>query len=180
MNLTKTEMNSGATFWNFENELVNSNACLIVGTSGSGKTTLLKEMLQHLRTSYQLMLFSLKPDRKESSFKRVLVIDEFFFLGKTKIGEEIHKHIADILPFIRASNFKMILLSQSLNKSKSKHFDIDLCNLKLINLPEIRNYLESLGHIPSKFVAIKLRRGQFIKFSMQESPTVITHTHLAT
>lgn len=202
-NLTKTDMNSSAIPWDFMNELISSNACLVIGTSGSGKTTLLKELLQRFESSHQTFLYSLKPedfpdgscagfepenleklenllsslkeDRQQTFIKRLLVIDEFFFLGKTKIGEEIHKHIADILPFIRASNFKMILLSQSLNKSKSKHFDIDLCNLKLINLPEIRNYQESLGHIPSKFLALKLRRGQFIKLSLIEPARIITH-----
>lgn len=202
-NLTKTDLRSKAIPWDARKEILGSNCCLVIGQTGSGKTTMTKKLVT-LFPDYQIRLYSLKSedfpdgqckgfepenleelesflnglkeDKKLLNEKTLLIIDEFFVLTRIgEIGLQISKHISDLLPYCRAYNTKIILLSQTLNKSKLKDsFHIDLVSLKVISLPQISNYEDSLGYIPGRYF-LKLKRGQFIKFSLDEEPVLISH-----
>ena len=204
-NLTKSNLKSPALPFDFKHELKNSNIAYIVGSSGVGKTSLLIHLVDLIKDEYEVLLYSLKPEdfpegacknfepqnleelekllqkikdsKEETMIKRVVVIDEFLFLGKISgTGENTQKLISDIAPFNRSTNFKVVLLSQSIGRQKIKNLDLELINFKLINLPSLKLYSDSLGFLPSKFYSIKLNRGQWIKMSLLEEPMIVTHT----
>lgn len=201
--LTKTDLRSKAIPWDAKKEILGSNCVFIAAQSGAGKTTLLKSLIdffpEYTTKIYSLknedfpdgkckgfepenleelekFLSSLKEDRTLLNEKTLLVIDEFFVLTRIgEVGPQISKHISDLLPYCRAYKTKIILLGQSINKQKLKDFFLDLVNLKIVSLPQMGSYQDSLGYIPGRYF-LKLKRGQFIKFSLDEEPVLISHT----
>jgi energy-coupling factor transporter ATP-binding protein EcfA2 len=203
-NLATTDLHSRAIPWDAKKEILGSNCLFICAQSGAGKTTLLKSILG-LFPEYQVKLYSLKNEefldgqcknfepenlKELESFlsglkgdkgllneKTLIVIDEFFVLTRAgEIGSQISRHISDLLPYSRAYKTKIILLSQTLNKAKLKEsFHLDLVNLKIVSLPQIGSYQDSLGYIPGRYF-LKLKRGQFIKFGLDDEPVLVSHS----
>lgn len=182
--------------------LANINMLLISGTSGTGKTTIAKQILKCQTLTKNITIYTPKPDDylgyenvksfEESDIEEltnkirafnenksvrddieeVILLDEFYLLVNLKSSKSLVENINKCLAFNRASRFKIIAVTQTINKVMLNGFNLSLANTMLLNLPDIQNYTSSIGDVPAKFRQ-RLPMGKFLKCSLDEAMEVI-------
>jgi replicative DNA helicase len=177
------------------------NMCLIAATSGKGKTTIAKKLIKQC-TQKEITIYTPKPedyrdyqniktfeeseiieltqklkrfneDREyRQEINELIIIDEFYLLCNLNTSKNLITELNKTLAFNRATNLKIIAISQTINRSMLNNFNIALANTMLINVADIENYESSIGKIPKKYKQ-QIPSFKFLKISLDEPQEII-------
>lgn len=177
------------------------NMCFIVGTSGVGKTTIAKRIAKELHAKNTIIYTPKPKDYREyanvktfeegdileltqklknfnedkehrEEIDELLIIDEFYLLCNLNTSKNLITELNKTLAFNRSTKFKIIAISQTINRSMLNNFNVALANMKLLNVEDIENYESSIGKIQKKYKA-RLPKFKFLKMTLDDPNEVI-------
>jgi len=172
-------------------------------SSGRGKTVLFKRLLDDLKEK-ERMIFTTKPEDfggealeyteeniatlktyltiwlgdRETKLKSnmLIILDEAFVLFSDKKNDELAEMINKVLAFNRAYNLRFFFGLQIQTKSNLGKFNPSLIDTKMVSIPDVKNYLSSLGEIPKRLLSYHLKRGEFYFFYDNGSAQVLKYS----
>lgn len=177
------------------------NMCFIAGTPGVGKTTIAKKIEKEIHAkkitvytpkakdyknyenvksfeeqdiielTQRLKIFNEDKEHREE-VDELLIIDEFYLLCNLNTSKNLILELNKTLAFNRNTKFKIIAISQTINRSMLNNFNVALANMRLINVEDIENYESSIGKIQKKYKT-KLPKFKFLKMTLDDPNEVM-------
>ncbi len=116
-------------------------------------------------------------EESKQRLKTVLVFDEAYILfsGKEKRIKSFAILLNKVLAMNRAYGLRIFFLTQSLSKELLGDLNTGLISTKIVQIPDILNYTQTLGHIPASVRAQTLKTGEFLFFHRGEPVRVLKY-----
>ena len=187
--MKKIPIQEGVYFQNIEtgkideftlDKINNWNGLFIGAESGTGKSELVRKLIEGRNTlvyspkgsedfkngqrfNEQMVrdIDSFVDNFKNIKTETIIVIDEIItFVSLVKqLNKNLLRKMSINFTLNRSSNLKWIIMTQKLNRMGD--LDLSLLNYKILNVPSIALYKESLGVVPKTQMA-NLKKGQFV------------------